>query len=62
MSFVQTLTRFRKSRGGTTAIEYGLLAALLSIVIIVSLTTIGTEMNDTFFGPIGNTLSTAQTN
>jgi pilus assembly protein Flp/PilA len=33
---------------GATAIEYGLIAALISVVIITVLTTIGTQLNGVF--------------
>ena len=35
---------------GATAIEYGLIAALISIVIITAVTAIGTSLNSTFNG------------
>lgn len=37
--------RFVKDESGATAIEYGLIAALLSVVIISTLTAIGTDLN-----------------
>lgn len=37
--------RFVKDESGATAIEYGLIAALLSVVIITTLTAIGTDLN-----------------
>jgi pilus assembly protein Flp/PilA len=40
---------------GATAIEYGLIAALISVVIIGAVTTIGTKLLSTF-NKIGNTL------
>lgn len=33
---------------GVTAIEYGLIAALIAVVIIAALTLVGTELNTTF--------------
>ncbi len=33
---------------GVTAIEYGLIAALIAVVIIAALTIVGTELNTTF--------------
>jgi Flp pilus assembly pilin Flp len=39
-------------RGGTTAIEYSLIAGLISIVIIAGVTVIGTTISANFFGPI----------
>ena len=37
-----------KNQKGATAIEYGLLAGLISVVIIVAVTTVGTELNRVF--------------
>lgn len=62
MSLLQKLLPFKDSKDGATAIEYGLIAAAIAVVIIASITTIGTEMNDTFYGPIGQTLSSAKSN
>jgi pilus assembly protein Flp/PilA len=39
---------FVLDESGATAIEYGLIAALISVVIIVALTTVGTNLNATF--------------
>ena len=33
---------------GATAIEYGLIAGLIAVVIITALTTLGTGLTDTF--------------
>ncbi|MEE9290953.1 MAG: Flp family type IVb pilin [Alphaproteobacteria bacterium] len=33
---------------GVTAIEYGLIAALIAVVIIAAITIVGTELNTTF--------------
>ena len=35
------ITRFAKDESGATAIEYGLIAALISVAIIAILTTLG---------------------
>jgi pilus assembly protein Flp/PilA len=40
--------RLVKDETGATAIEYGLIAALISVVIIAALTMVGTELNSTF--------------
>lgn len=40
--------RFAKDESGATAIEYGLIAALISIAIIASATTLGTNIKNTF--------------
>ena len=39
---------FLKDESGATAIEYGLIAALISVVIITVLTTIGTNLTAKF--------------
>ena len=42
------LKTFFEKEEGVTAIEYGLIAALISVVIIAALTVVGTELNTTF--------------
>ena len=42
------VTRFVKNESGATAIEYGLIAALISVVIIGVLTTLGTNLDAKF--------------
>ncbi len=42
------VTRFLKDESGATAIEYGLIAALISVVIVTALTTLGTNMQTKF--------------
>jgi pilus assembly protein Flp/PilA len=42
------LSRFLKNESGATAIEYGLIAALIAVVIITAVTSAGTGVNDTF--------------
>lgn len=37
-----------KDEDGATAIEYGLLAALISVAIIVAVTTLGSTLNGVF--------------
>ena len=49
------VTRFLKDESGATAIEYGLIAALISVVIVTALTTIGTNLN-TKFTSVGGSL------
>ena len=39
---------FIRDEKGTTAIEYGLIAALISVAIIVALTNIGTSLQAKF--------------
>jgi pilus assembly protein Flp/PilA len=40
--------RFLKDESGATAIEYGLIAALIAVVLITMLTNIGTNLNTKF--------------
>ena len=42
------LRKLIADEGGATAIEYGLIAALIAVVIITALTTIGTSLNTNF--------------
>jgi pilus assembly protein Flp/PilA len=42
------VTRFLKDESGATAIEYGLIVALIAVVIIAAVTAIGTTLNGTF--------------
>lgn len=42
------LTRFLEDESGVTAIEYGLIAALISVVIITAAAAVGTELAGVF--------------
>ena len=48
------VTRFLNDDSGATAIEYGLIAALVAVVIIVGLTSLGTSVNSTFTNVASN--------
>jgi len=43
-----TIVRFIKNESGATAIEYGLIAALIAVVIIGAVTVVGTSLSTTF--------------
>ena len=45
---MEKIKRFFKEEDGVTAIEYGLIAALIAVVIIGTVTTIGTTLNTKF--------------
>jgi pilus assembly protein Flp/PilA len=45
---MSTFRRFLKDESGATAIEYGLIAALVSVAIIGALSLLGDELNTTF--------------
>ncbi len=42
------LARFLRDEAGATAIEYGLIAAGISVAIIATVTGLGTKLNSTF--------------
>jgi pilus assembly protein Flp/PilA len=42
---VQLIKRFVKEEDGVTAIEYGLIAALIAMVIVAAVTTAGQSLN-----------------
>jgi pilus assembly protein Flp/PilA len=43
-----TIKNFLRNESGATAIEYGLIAALIAVVIIGAVTAVGTSLNTTF--------------
>ncbi|WP_170294709.1 Flp family type IVb pilin [Roseospira navarrensis] len=49
------LTALRRDEKGATAIEYGLIAALIAVVIIGAVTIVGTSLTGTF-GTISGSL------
>ena len=42
------VTQFLKDNSGATAIEYGLIAAGISVAIIAVVNTLGSQLNDKF--------------
>lgn len=42
------LNAFAKDESGATAIEYGLIAALIAVAIITIVTSVGTNLSKTF--------------
>ena len=45
---LKLIRHFMRDDSGATAIEYGLIAAGISVAIIVAVNTIGTNLNATF--------------
>lgn len=45
---MHALRIFLRARGGATAVEYGLIAALIAVALIFSLTELGEMILDTF--------------
>ena len=45
---MKTVMKLFKNESGATAIEYGLIAALIAVVIITAVGTVGTNLTTTF--------------
>ena len=45
---MEKVMRFLKDEEGVTAIEYGLIAALIALVIIIAVALVGTGLSSTF--------------
>jgi pilus assembly protein Flp/PilA len=59
---MRLLSRFAADESGaTTAIEYGLIAALIAVAIITALNSLSTNLKNTF-NYVGTQLGTATTN
>jgi pilus assembly protein Flp/PilA len=48
--------QFVRDESGATAIEYGLIAALIAVVIITAVTAVGTNLSGTFTTIAGKVL------
>lgn len=48
MGSIMIFQKFLKDVSGATAIEYGLIAALIAVVIITAVTAVGTQLSTTF--------------
>lgn len=57
----KTLTGIFRDESGATAIEYGLLAALIAVAAIAALQSLGSELSTTF-NTVDSTLSEANAN
>jgi pilus assembly protein Flp/PilA len=45
---ISTLMRLLANEGGATAIEYGLIAALIAVAAVSAMTTVGGHLSTTF--------------
>jgi len=54
----QLLKAFAKDQSGATAIEYGLIVALIAVVVVAAVTTLGQKL-DTAFTKAGDAMTTA---
>ncbi len=48
------LSRFAADRSGATAIEYGLIAGLIAVVIIVAISSVGSNLSNKFMAIASN--------
>jgi pilus assembly protein Flp/PilA len=55
---VSVIKRFVQDESGATAIEYGLIAALVSVAAIIALQSLGSSLNS-MFTRVSSTLQTA---
>lgn len=53
--------KFTKNESGATAIEYGLIAALIAVAIIGTMGAVGNELNSNYYSDIGDNLSSVNT-
>lgn len=51
------LARFLRSKAGATAMEYGLIMALIACVLILALSTLGTSISTALFNKVSTNLS-----
>ncbi|SDD85820.1 MULTISPECIES: Flp family type IVb pilin [Kordiimonas] len=47
---IKFLNKLRTNEEGATAIEYGLIAALIAVALITALNTLGTDLGEMFDG------------
>ena len=50
------LMSFARDESGATAIEYGLIAALIAVVIVTAITTLGLKVKSSLFDGIATAL------
>ncbi|WP_028265306.1 Flp family type IVb pilin [Arthrobacter sp. MA-N2] len=47
-AFLKSVSRARRDEKGATAVEYGIMVALIAVVIIIAVTALGGTVKDTF--------------
>ena len=52
---MRAIYRFMRNESGATAIEYGLIAGLIGVVVITAVTAVGTKVSNQF-KTVGNAL------
>jgi pilus assembly protein Flp/PilA len=58
VTMFRLFAKLQKNEDGATAIEYGLIAGLISVVIITTITMVGSQLGSVF-NYIGSTLDSA---
>jgi pilus assembly protein Flp/PilA len=56
---LRVFSKLMRDESGATAIEYGLIAALISVATIAALTSVGTNLSTTFNNVAGALTSTS---
>jgi|KBSMisStandDraft_5_1062788.scaffolds.fasta_scaffold134702_2 pilus assembly protein Flp/PilA len=51
------MKNFARDNSGATAIEYGLIAALICVVIITAVSSVGTTLSTTLYGRIASSMA-----
>jgi pilus assembly protein Flp/PilA len=51
------MKNFARDNSGATAIEYGLIAALICLVIITGISSVGTTLSTTLYGKIASSMA-----
>jgi pilus assembly protein Flp/PilA len=57
--FARTARKLDRDERGATVIEYGLIVGLIGVVVMVSMTAIGSTMRDDIFGAVTTALQGA---
>lgn len=60
-ALIQGIKRFVRDEEGVTMVEYGLLAALIAVVCVTVIATIGRSLRDDVFQKIADCLATPAT-
>jgi pilus assembly protein Flp/PilA len=58
--FLNSLQRFLQEEDGPTAVEYAVMLALIIVVCITAITTLGTNANATFSNVVLNTAAASK--
>ena len=50
LQYLKTMVELKRDEKGVTALEYGLIAALIAVVIITAVSSLGSNLSNTFQG------------